>query len=258
MGDNSMARMRSPNFPSIPLEHAVRAARSVWDKNRCAVIMREDAAKDIGYTAMSGRALSVLGALNQYGLVENVSKGQLRVTKRAEDIFHGYPEDVKLTALHEAANAPGLYNDIYDRFEGHVPGENAVRSFLFQKGFTNEGVEKALKAFLETNRYLEIAGASESYRPPAQSEPESAPTTQRDEEPRAVGTTIVPATGAGKSGLTFFRQGPLDFSLTSSGLALTGNTNSASELKKFIERLNVLAAVLPDKISDEQDDDTED
>jgi hypothetical protein len=118
-------------------------------------------------------------------------------------------------------------------------------SFLIQRGFTNEGVEKALRAFLETNRYLEIAGASESYRAPAQSAPESAPTTQRDEEPRimeAVGMT----SGAGKSGLTFFRQGPLDFSLTSTGLALTGNTNSAAELLRFIERLQVLAKVLPD------------
>ncbi|CAM3169490.1 hypothetical protein SPAN111604_07990 [Sphingomonas antarctica] len=243
-----MSRMRSPNFPSIPLEHAIRAARTVWDNNRRSVIMREDAAKDMGYTAMSGRALSVLGALNQYGLVENVSKGQLRVTKRAEDIFHGYPEDVKLTALHEASNAPALYSDIYERFEGAIPGDNAVRSFLFQKGFTNEGVEKALRAFLETNRYVEIAGASESYRAADQSAPDSPPLEQQEEEQRPVETVITPAPGAGKSGITFFRQGPLDFSLTSNGIALTGNTNSAADLKAFIERLKVLAAVLPDTV----------
>ena len=75
-------------------------------------------------------------------------------------------------------------------------------------------------------------------------------------------TTIVAATGTatstgGKSGgLTFFRQGPLDFSLTSTGLALTGNTNSASELKKFIERLKGLAAVLPDSLPEEANDDS--
>jgi hypothetical protein len=243
-----MARMRSPNFPSIPLEGAIKAAREIYDKNRRAVILREDAAKDLGYTGLTGRSLTVLGALNQYDLIENVSKGQVRVTKTAEDIFHGYPEDVKLAALHTAANAPSLYNDIYARFEGAVPGDNAVRSFLIQKGFTNEGVERALRAFLETNRYLEIAGASESYRAPAQSAPESAPTVQSEEEPRNMETTIAPTPGTGKSGgLTFFRQGPLDFSLTSTGLALTGNTNSASELKKFIERLQILAAVLPDE-----------
>ena len=75
-------------------------------------------------------------------------------------------------------------------------------------------------------------------------------------------TTIAPSTGTatatgGKSGgLTFFRQGPLDFSLTSTGLALTGNTNSASDLKKFIERLKALAAVLPDSPSEEANDET--
>jgi hypothetical protein len=241
-----MVRMRSPNFPGLSLESAIKAARQIYDKNRRALIMREDAAKDIGYTGLTGRSLAVLGALNQFDLIENVSKGQVRVTKTAEDIFHGYPEDVKLTALHKAGTAPTLYSDIYERFEGDIPGDNAVRSFLIQKGFTNEGVERALRAFLETNRYLEIAGASESYRVPAQSAQESAPTKQRHEEPRQMETAVASERGAGKSGaLTFFRQGPLDFSLTSTGLALTGNTNSASELKAFIERLKVLAEVLP-------------
>jgi len=249
-----MARMRSPNFPSIPLEGAIKAAREIYDKNRRATILREDAAKDLGYSGLTGRSLTVLGALNQYDLIENVSKGQVRVTKTAEDIFHGYPEDVKLAALSRAANAPSLYNDIYERFEGGIPGENAVRSFLFQRGFTNEGVDRALRAFLETNRYLEIAGASESYRSSAQSAPESPPQPQREEEARTVEPTIAAAVGTatgGKSGgPTFFRQGPLDFSLTSNGLALTGNTNSASELRRFIDRLKVLAAVLPDESDD--------
>lgn len=250
-----MARMRSPNFPSLSLESAIKAARQIYDKNRRAVIMRDDAAKDIGYSGLTGRSLAVLGALKQFNLIENVSKGQVRVTKVAEDIFHGYPEDVKLAALHAAGTAPTFYNDIYERFEGDIPGDNAVRSFLIQKGFTNEGVERALRAFLETNHYLEIAGASESYRAPDQSTPESPPTTLREEDHR-VENTVATALSAGKSGgLTFFRQGPLDFSLTSTGLALTGKTNSASELKKFIERLKILAAVLPEKPSEEDDPD---
>jgi hypothetical protein len=254
-----MVRMRSPNFPGISLESAVKAARLIYDKNRRAVIMREDAAKDIGYSGLTGRSLKIMGALNQYDLIENVSKGQVRVSKTAEEIFHGYPEDVKIAALHKAGSSPTLFNDIYDRFEGEIPGENAVRSFLFQKGFTNEGVERALRAFLETNRFLEIAGASESHRPEPDNSQESPPPMQREEEPRMETSSMASAghvfqtAGSGKS-LTFYRQGPLDFSLTSTGLALTGNTNSASELKKFIERLKVLAAVLPDVAPEEDDD----
>jgi len=229
----------------MPLETAIKAARQIYDKNRHAVIMREDAAKDLGYSGLSGRALAILGAMNQYDLIENVSKGQMRVTKTAAEIFHGYPEDVQTAALRKAANAPALYNDIYERFDGDIPGENAVKSFLFQRGFTNEGVQRALRVFFENNRYLEIAGASESYRAVSQNRPESAPTTQREEEPRIVEANLA-ASGVGKPFPPFNRAAPLDFSLTSTGIALTGSTNSAAELKSFIERLKVLAAVLPD------------
>lgn len=249
-----MVRMRSPNFPGIPLEAAIKAARQIYDKNRRAIIMREDAAKDIGYSGLTGRSLKIMGALNQYDLIENVGKGKVRVTVTAEEIFHGYPEDVKLAALHKAGSAPGLYNDIYDRFEAGVPGENAVRSFLFQKGFTNEGVERALRAFLETNRYLEIAGASESYRKPAEIERESTPVSQREEETRSMEAVATPAAAPSK-GVTFYRGGPLDFSLTSSGIALTGKTNSASDLLAFVDRLKALASVLPDTAEENEDPD---
>ena len=71
-----MARMRSPNFPSLSLEEAVDFAKGIWDKNRKALIPREAAAKDLGYTGLTGRSMSVLGALNQYGLVEVTAKGR--------------------------------------------------------------------------------------------------------------------------------------------------------------------------------------
>jgi hypothetical protein len=251
-----MVRMRSPNFPGIPLDAAVRAVTEIYDKNRRAVIMREDAAKDLGYSGLTGRSLKILGALNQYDLIENVSKGQVRVSQTAEEILHGLPDEVKVEALHRAGNAPPLFQAIFERFEGDIPGENAVRSFLFQKGFTNEGVEKALRNFMETNRHLEIAGAIESHRNEPPSGRELIPVqSKREEESREMGTAAATAESAG--GLKVFRGGALDFSLSSSGLSLTGKTNSASELKAFIERLKVLAAVLPDAANDQADDDSE-
>lgn len=243
-----MARMRSPNFPGLSLESAIRFVSGIYDKNRRSVIMREDAAKDLGYTGLTGHSLKILGALNQYDLVENTSKGQLRVTKTAEDILHGFPDDVKREALNKAGRAPVLFQAIYDRFEGNVPGENAVRSFLFQKGFTNEGVEKALRAFLETNRYLEIAGASESYGGGADATIESPGSNQSNEAEREMEVVTAPA--AGKGGVTFFEGGALDFNLSSTGLKVTGKTNSATELKAFIEKLKALTVLLPERPKD--------
>ena len=38
---------------------------------------------------------------------------------------------------------------------------------------------------------------------------------------------------------------PLDFSLSSKGLAITGSTNSAEDLMAFVEKLQALAQFLP-------------
>lgn len=239
-----MARMRSPNFPGLPLEAAINAAKVIWDKNRRAPISREAAAKDLGYSGLTGRSMQVLGALNQYDLVENAAKGQTRVTQVAEEIFVGYPEEVKRSAVSTAARSPGLFKAIYDRFEGIAPGDNAVRSFLFQKGFTNDGVEKALKSFIETNRYAEIFGVSESYRVEAESEAESAPENVQMPEQK-METTAIP-TDNKRSSVTFVDNGPLDFNLSSSGLRVTGKTNSSAELQTFIEKLRAIAVLLPE------------
>ena len=126
-----------------------------------------------------------------------------------------------------------------------MPGENAVRSFLFQKGFTNEGVEKALRAFLETNRYLEIAGVSESYGETANANLEMPRSKQSDEADSEM--EVVSAPPSTKGGVTFFEGGALDFNLSSTGLKVTGKTNSATELKAFIEKLKALTVLLPER-----------
>jgi hypothetical protein len=230
-----MVRMRSPNFPGLPLDAAVRAMKGIYDKNRRAVIMREDAAKDLGYSGLTGRSLKILGALNQYDLIENVSKGQIRVTKTGEDILHGIPEEVKIEALHRAGNAPPLFQAIFDRFEGDIPGENAVRSFLFQKGFTNEGVEKALRNFMATNHYLEISGATESHREDDENEREMVPLDRQEDRPTMQQAhrefqSAAPPTSKSLA---------VNFDLRS--VAVSGSTSSARELRQFIDALAAIA-----------------
>jgi len=252
-----MARMRSPNFPGLPLEEAIKFVKVIWDKNRRAPISREAGAKDLGYTGLTGRSLQVLGALNQYDLIENLTKGQMRVTATAEQVLIGFPEDVKRAAVTAAGRAPSLYREIYDRFEGHIPGENAVRSFLFQRGFTNEGVEKALKTFIETNRYVEIFGDSESHGNGPEGAPESAPDNSNQEQRKMASAAASQdtTTSQGGGGVTFWKNTPLDFNLSSSGLAVIGKTNSAPALRAFIAKLEALASLLPEDAQDESEND---
>lgn len=239
-----MARLRSPNFPGLSLEEAVEAAREIFDKSRHAVIPREVVAKDLGYTGLTGRSVVILGALNQYGLVENASKGQMKVSQLAADILHGYPESVRLEALYKAGREPSLFKAIFDKFDNHVPSDNAVRSFLIQSGFTNEGAEKALKTFSETNRFLAVKGACESYGNEAEAGRESSP------EPTAQDTKIMENVGQIQPSDPLVNalrgRSPLDFQLSMNGLEVTGRTRSRSELERFIATLQTILPLIPE------------
>lgn len=239
-----MGRMRSPNFPVLPLEESIDVAKAIWDKNRKAPIAREAAAKDLGYSGLTGRSMQVLGSLNQYGLVEGTTKGLTRVTELAEEIFIGFPEEVKRKAITKAGRTPALFQEIYEKFDGHVPGENAIRSFLFQRGFTNDGVEKALKTFSSTNRFVEINGVSESYGNSEKATSELPPEVS-DVEDKMIEVEEFEAP-VKKGGVTIFTAGPLDFQLSTNGLRLTGQTSSSKELKAFIAKLTALAVLLPE------------
>ena len=54
----------------------------------------------------------------------------------------------------------------------------------------------------------------------------------------------------------FMAGGPLDFSLSSHGLAVVGKTNSATELKAFIGKLEALLVLLPDTPKVGENDDS--
>lgn len=243
-----MARLRSPNFPGLSLEEAIESAREIFDKSRHAEIPREVVAKDLGYSGLTGRSVVILGALNQYGLVENTTKGHMKVSKLAADILHGYPEHVKLEALYKAGREPVLFKAIFDKFYNHIPSDNAVRSFLINNGFTNDGAEKALKTFSETNRFLEIKGACESYSETPESVAESSPDKPIQEQ-KQVEQPVIPHSPAKPVAVDplFWNKSPIDYNLSSAGLVVTGMTNSAKELRAYIAKLTALAALLPDE-----------
>lgn len=158
-----MARMRSPNYPSIPLHQAIDFAREIHSKNRTNVIDRESAARDMGYSGLTGRSLKLLGALAQFDLVARAGKGDLKITQTAVDILHGLDEQTKAAALRKAGAAPNLFKEIYDRFPDSIPSENAIRSFLVQKGYGDAALGAVIKSFIETNHFLENAAAVDSH-----------------------------------------------------------------------------------------------
>lgn len=251
-----MARMRSPNFPGIPLEQAVALAGAIFKQNRQNLITRETAAKDLGYTGLTGRSLKLLGAMNQYDLIENKAGGNMRVTDTAREILHGIEPEDRLAALRAAGRAPTLFRAIFDRFPDGVPSENAVRSFMIQNGFTDKGVDTALKSFMDTNRYLELAGVSESSGDSDEIEQESAHV-----QSRARGTVSVqrvserPAIAPPQPSAA---GGRLHFNYSMDGvISVSGATQSPRELQTFLDKLAAIKVLLPPDVEGKDDDEPE-
>lgn len=246
-----MTRMRSPNYPAISLSQAIDLVGKLHSKNRANAVDRETAAKDLGYSGLTGRTLKLIGALAQYDLIEKSGKGNVKVSKTAVDILHGLDEETKRHALHEAGNAPALFQRIFARFEDGIPSDNAIKSYLIQEGFTDAAIGPVLKSFMDTTQYLAQSDASESYGEDEESEQESGSTQPRAQESRPMQTQIdrshAPATPSRAN------DGPLHFNYSMDGvITVTGTTRSPSELQAFLDKLAALKVLLT---PDPKDDD---
>ena len=198
-----MERQRSPSYPSLSLPQAIEMVEKLHKANRTSIISRETAAKDMGYAGLTGRSLTVLAALGQFGLVEKAGKGDIKVTRRAVEILHSVDESDRAEAIQEAAFAPPLFQQLHERFPEGVPSQNALRSYLIQRDFGDVAIGPAIAAFLETNSFAENAKESGSSGNAADEGRESPASTQEptmQPQPSAMLATPATAPAAGFAG----------------------------------------------------------
>lgn len=157
-----MTRVRSPGYPSISLPQAIDITKKLHDQNRTNPIEREAAAKDLGYSGLTGQSAKILAGLQHYGLVEKAGKGGLRVSRVAVDIIHPVTPAGRKAALREAAFTPDLFHTLASHFSDGVPSENSLRSYLMRENYSSVAITPAVTSFLETYRFLQQEGASES------------------------------------------------------------------------------------------------
>ncbi|MBB5687848.1 hypothetical protein [Sphingobium boeckii] len=254
-----MTRARSPQYPSLSLPQAIDLVAKLHKSNRTSVITRETAAKDMGYSGLTGRSLTVLAALAQFGLIEKAGKGDIKVTRRAVDILHSVDENDRTEAIQEAAFAPGLFQQLRDRFPEGVPSQNALRSYLIQMEFGDVAIGPAISAYLETNAFAENAkesgrsGADGGEGADSGDQPKETP-MQPQQQPAMAPATVVPAT------LTFPVAADLNkinMDIRGDQVAISGLLDSKGLvlLEKKIAALKLLLAVYTEA-SDTEDDET--
>ncbi|TPG39528.1 hypothetical protein EAH79_12415 [Sphingomonas koreensis] len=169
----------------MSLAKAVASVQKIFDADRQAPVDRAVAAKHVGYAGQSGASDKALASLAHYGLLEKAGKGETRVTQLAVDILHPDTAGDRRAALRSAGLNPGIFQEIFDRYDGRLPSEEALRSYLLRAGFQNIAINPVVNAYAETFRYLEQEKAFESRGADGESGEESAApdtSSQREDE----------------------------------------------------------------------------
>jgi hypothetical protein len=154
-----MAKDRSPKSPRNSLRTAIVAVEKLFKAAKRAPVGRDNAAKAMGYSGLTGVSLTVLASLAGYGLIQR--KGQeIVVSELAISILHAMSDGQRLTSLQKAALEPPLFASLAEDYL--EVSASVLASKLVQMGFAPDSAKKTASVFLENAEYAELTGASVS------------------------------------------------------------------------------------------------
>ena len=158
------SKTRSPNYPGMNLEEALKKAR---------VLFREEARNGIPFPViakhwkLNPKSSSVkvgIAALLKFGLIEVVSgsgvQRNLKITDRAYRIFTDERENspTRDDLIKEAALCPDIYREILEAGKGPLPSDaNLKVQLIHEKGFNPNAVDGFIKDLRSTMTFARIS-----------------------------------------------------------------------------------------------------
>ena len=172
MNDEIPSDTKSPRSPNYTLQDALEQVKKLYRQIGKATVKPESAAVALGYKGVNGAALTTLGTLSQYGLIER-SKGTVTVTPLAIRILHPTGDSQLKESLREAALMPKVLKEIHDNL-GQCSVE-VLTSHLVQKNFTPDRAKRTASVYAANKGFANLEEAG----------------TERDEETADRGTDHV-------------------------------------------------------------------
>jgi hypothetical protein len=240
-----MAKVRSPNYPSMSLGPALQAVRTAYEKDHRNRMSRGVLAKHMGYTSLNGRALGKIGALRAYGLVEG-SGDELKISDDAVNALMAPPGSKERTeALGRLANRPPLFQEIRKEFPDTLPSEDNLKFALIKRQFTPDAAEKAAKSYLATMNLAAGWPWADAYNPADEDEGDDEVEIEDDSDPPPPKPNSKMKIMAGERELT---TGLLAKD-ASFRLIVTGNIG-VKEIERLIKKLELDKEILADQEED--------
>lgn len=149
-----MAKDRSPKSPRNTLKATVDAVAKLFAGAKRAPISRDQAARTMGYTGITGVSATMLGSLGGYGLIQKRG-ADISVSDLAISILHPTGQDQRKSSIREAALTPPLFRELAEHYL--EVDANVLTSKLVQMGFSPDAAKITAKVFLANAAYAELS-----------------------------------------------------------------------------------------------------
>ena len=152
-------RHRSPNYPGIDLEEAVEGIKKVASQQGSSAFSIQEATKSWGYNSPSGPARVKFAALRQYGLVQQETDGNYRLSEEARILTQESPSlDAYNDAIREAAMRPVLFKELFQSIKAGtlIQADEDFSRHLLEKGFSIGAASRLIGIFRRTMRLANL------------------------------------------------------------------------------------------------------
>lgn len=151
---------RSPSFPAINLETAIRRARELYERERQYPTSIEKIVHYWGYKGLTGPANLSVAALKKFGLLTDEGKGaerRGRLTHLAVEIIANPDQQARVAAIKQAALMPTAHRELWDRYGNQLPSDANLRwELVRQRGFTENGADDFIRGYKQTIAFAQL------------------------------------------------------------------------------------------------------
>jgi hypothetical protein len=164
--ERKKARTRSPAYPSIGLEEAIRKVDILWDRVQDHFVSMDAIAHEWETNTKSGAFMQWISALKQFGLIEDEGRGEerkARVSEMAKTILINEENSPQRIAVAKnAALSPKIHRELWDKYRGLLPASDSpIRSYLLQERkelgtFNKDHVDSFISQFRSTLAYAKL------------------------------------------------------------------------------------------------------
>lgn len=181
--EDKAKRLRSPQFPFIPLEKAVDRARAFEGEYHHHPARATNAARLWGYAEKSSGGLQTIAALCAYGLMDEegaLENRKLKLSMLAMKILKDARPSNAAAALKAAALKPKVLAELWDEWKEHRPPDSECISTLHLDRQFSEDAAKRLLSIYDANISFAVLTSSDKMDSPNEVNGEAEAPTDED------------------------------------------------------------------------------